>query len=728
MTISSQTAKIEYNGAGTTGPFAVPFKFLAAADLLVVKTEIATGVATTLILTTDYTVAGAGDEAGGSVSTVAVLPATHRISIIRDPDQLQLIDYTPNDKFPAETHERGLDLLTMLIQRLFEIASRTIRYPEGDTGVPIIPKLSERIDKYLGFNAAGNLSVLTGTAADASTMNFLQAGAGAVNRTVQSKLRDVVSVKDFGAVGDAVTDDTAAIQNALNNSPSGSIVMLPVGRYRVSATITVPATKSLWGMGDGTGTTSGYCEIIGDLAVTPVVALTGGGASYSGSLKDFTIGRAAGAIPAGSIGLTTQVTDSTTIDDVFIVRHAIGIKVLGQVGVFFNRVQTGTISETHVWIEALQVNFIACQFGRNGGADMNANEYVRIKGGGDTYRFAQCQFNLSGFTVNNAIVFDTYASVNDIFHFTGCHFESYANWMTQTGTANIGRFSVIGCTLNSATPVFDATLNGAISDLTIMGCPSIAGVFNVNSQPRFSIVGNSFAAAVTITAGSGTFHANSLAGAFTLTGAAVGVVVSGNTLVNAQPFTNTATGIFSVIGNVINDAAIMNAHINTVRGVLNLPQGQIAFPAIQNSSADPNTFDDYERGTVTLALAGAATPGTQTYTYNTCSYVKVGRACIIRHAAAMSAKDAATAGAMRITGLPFTSEVAASTYGPVSIPAFGNITLTAGYTQVGGYVQPNNTYVNLLQSGSAVAAADITAAAIAANSDWMMHGTYITAA
>lgn len=84
-----------------------------------------------------------------------------------------------------------------------------------------------------------NAKVTPGAGIDASKLSFTQAGTGAVARTVTAKLGDVVSVKDFGAVGDGVTNDTAAIQAAFNAVPQYGTLTFPVGRYKTNGAITL---------------------------------------------------------------------------------------------------------------------------------------------------------------------------------------------------------------------------------------------------------------------------------------------------------------------------------------------------------------------------------------------------------------------------------------------------------------------------------------------------------
>jgi hypothetical protein len=70
-------------------------------------------------------------------------------------------------------------------------------------------------------------------ASGASKVGFRQAGG--TSRSVENKLGDTVSVKDFGAVGDGVADDTAAMQAATN---TGKTVFFPEGVYKMLGAVT----------------------------------------------------------------------------------------------------------------------------------------------------------------------------------------------------------------------------------------------------------------------------------------------------------------------------------------------------------------------------------------------------------------------------------------------------------------------------------------------------------
>jgi len=111
--------------------------------------------------------------------------------------------------------------------------------------------LTDTNDVLIGTydNVNGNGSgILTSLAAPngSSLVGYISNGGGAVATTVQTKLRETVSVKDFGAVGDGVTDDTTAIQNAINASQT---VYVPTGTYLVTSTLTSRSGLKFYGDG-----------------------------------------------------------------------------------------------------------------------------------------------------------------------------------------------------------------------------------------------------------------------------------------------------------------------------------------------------------------------------------------------------------------------------------------------------------------------------------------------
>ncbi|HVM93411.1 MAG TPA: glycosyl hydrolase family 28-related protein [Terriglobales bacterium] len=108
-----------------------------------------------------------------------------------------------------------------------------------------------------GSGTVTDASVAANAGIQSSKLSYNEGGAGAVTRTVQSRLRDIVSIKDFGAKGDGTTDDTAAIQAAMNSLSSGGELYVPVGTYIVnpsgSSVLTWSMSEPLRVTGAGAG-------------------------------------------------------------------------------------------------------------------------------------------------------------------------------------------------------------------------------------------------------------------------------------------------------------------------------------------------------------------------------------------------------------------------------------------------------------------------------------------
>tara|TARA_R110000822_G_scaffold49495_6_gene129729 strand:- start:2651 stop:4354 length:1704 start_codon:yes stop_codon:yes gene_type:complete len=84
----------------------------------------------------------------------------------------------------------------------------------------------------------------------ANYVEYTPAGTGATLSTVQAKLRESVSVKDFGAVGDGVTDDAPAFRLA---TAVAARVMVPTGTYLFGSAVVLTNAVEL--IGDGQGNT-----------------------------------------------------------------------------------------------------------------------------------------------------------------------------------------------------------------------------------------------------------------------------------------------------------------------------------------------------------------------------------------------------------------------------------------------------------------------------------------
>ena len=269
----------QYPGNGSTVTFTVPFPYLLRAHVkLYYGLSLQSGGYTQLLVDgVNYSWTSAtqvqltaAPVVGQTLSIRRETPTTSRLVDWNDGSALtaDALDTADLQNFYAiQEHKDYIEALSINPNTNVTDGSITANKLSSDAVTTIKIQDQAVTSGKIADGTIVNADVNANAGIAASKLSFTQAGTGAVARTIDSKLKDVVSVKDFGAVADgdfatgAGTDNTAAFQAAINSLTSpgngGRALYVPAGVYKLVSQITVPSGLSI--IGDGMWNSVLFC-------------------------------------------------------------------------------------------------------------------------------------------------------------------------------------------------------------------------------------------------------------------------------------------------------------------------------------------------------------------------------------------------------------------------------------------------------------------------------------
>lgn len=224
MTVSTTNTRNSYSGNGSTTVFAYTFKIFDDDDITVIIRTDSTGVETTKTKTTHYTVSGVGSASGGNITFGSAPASGETVVLLRTTARTQLTDYTPNDPFPAATHEDALDKLTFITQELEEKLGRSLKVSQTNVIATseFTADATARANKLLGFDGSGDLTVTEGKVDTVTASASAVSAGGTPTATATYTASSGALALAFGVVTGATgaTGNSAGMQLTFSNSTS----------------------------------------------------------------------------------------------------------------------------------------------------------------------------------------------------------------------------------------------------------------------------------------------------------------------------------------------------------------------------------------------------------------------------------------------------------------------------------------------------------------------------
>ena len=144
-----------------------------------------------------------------------------------------------------------------------------------------------------------------------------------------------------------------------------------------------------------------------------------------------------------------------------------------------------------------------------------------------------------------------------------------------------------------------------------------------------------------------------------------------------------------------------------------------------NPTTDNRTLNWYERGAFTPVLSGQSVAGVQTYSVQKGRFTRMGNRVTINLDIELTAFDAATAGYLKITGLPYPASTASDSTVSV-LTANAALSLSAGNTWIVGRIDPGSSFAWLIQNGSGLTPTLLSASALLSGTVVSLTGSYET--